>query len=318
MLTKTLLFLVTCILLTLLFAHVPEFISTRLIDTLWPLGHVVSFAFWAWLLLSFNAYIKESSSKRQLIIILLATLLIGGGIALVQPFFSRSAQLGDIYYNLFGALAGYLFFGNFNKSNKRLLISRGLYTLLFLYLLFPALQTAKDEYEMRMDFPTIAKFDSAAELTRWKADSRLTLTNSNELPQTKITDINLMKATFTEKEASRVVLRFFVGDWQGYNQIKFSFFNPNDNALKVRLIITDKIYDKETSENHTSNHNDRFGQWLIIEPGWGDYNIALVDIKNAPTTREMDLSKMAGIDLYMYDLFEPITLYIHKIKLLAD
>ena len=318
MLTKILLLVVTCILLTLLFIQVPEFISVRLIDTLWPLGHVVSFAFWAWLLLSFNTYIRESNSQRQLLIVILATFLIGGVIELIQPFFSRSAQLSDIFYNLFGALGGYLLFGGFKKDNKRLLALRGLFILSFLYLLFPAMQTAKDEYRMLMDFPTIAKFDNSAELTRWKADSRLTLSNSNQLPQTNVTDTNLMKASFKGKDASRVVLRYFSGDWQAYNQIKFSFFNPNDSTLKIRLIMTDINYDKETSEDHTSDSKYRFEQWVMLEPGWVDFNIALDDIKNASSTNMLDLSNMAGIDLYMYDLAQPITLYVHQIKLLAD
>jgi len=57
----------------------------------------------------FNAYIKNSVSKQQLIILSLITLIIGGGIELIQSFFSRSAQLGDLYYNLLGSFGAYLF-----------------------------------------------------------------------------------------------------------------------------------------------------------------------------------------------------------------
>ncbi|MFT6925926.1 MAG: putative membrane protein YwzB [Psychromonas sp.] len=293
-------------------------ISERLVEALWPIGHIVSFAFWAWLLLSFNAYIKSRGSKQQLFLLLLLTLIIGGGIELLQPFFSRSAQLGDLYSDLFGAFFAYLFFGNFNKNNNNFLIaSRFLYIILLLYLMFPAMQTVKDEFETRIDFPIIAKFDSSSELTRWKADLPLSIVNSSELPVTRKSDTNLMKITFAAEKDSRAVLRFFAGNWQGYKQIKFSFFNPNQELLKVRLIITDQNYDKSTSENHTSNQNDRFGKWLLIDPGWNEYFVDLTDIENAPTERDMDLSNIAGVDFYMYKLKEPIILYVDNIELIS-
>jgi VanZ family protein len=313
---KILTLLITVILMILFFSRVPVVISERLTDTLWPIGHIVSFAFWAWWLLSCHAYIKSESSKRQLLFLLLITIIIGGGIELLQPFFSRSAQLSDLYYNLFGAFSAYLFFGNFNKK-KILIVSRLLYIILLLYLMFPAIQMVKDEFETRIDFPIIAQFDNPSELTRWKADLPLSIVNSGELPATRKSDTNLMKITFATEKDSRAVLRFFAGNWQGYKQIKFSFFNPNQKSLKVRLIITDKNYDKSISENQTSNQNDRFGKWLLIDSGWNEHNVALAEIKNAPTEREIDLSNIAGVDFYMYYLKEPIILYINKIELIS-
>jgi hypothetical protein len=312
MLKKILALFVTFILIILLFSRVPGFISGRLMETLWPLGHIICFSFWGWLLISFSSDINNSTSQRQLLVLLLTTLIIGGGIELLQPFFSRTAQLSDIYYNLFGTFSAYLFFGNFNKNNKFLITSRFLYIALLLYLTFPVMQVVKDEYDLRMDFPTIVKFDSQSELTRWKADLPLAIVNSSALSEPRVTDANLMKITFAAKKDSRAVLRFFSGDWQGYKQIKFSFFNPNQTSLKARLIITDKIYNKSKS-----NHNDRFGKWLLIDSGWNEYNVALAEIKNAPTEREIDLSNIAGVDFYMYHLKEPIILYINKIELIS-
>ncbi|MFT6984904.1 MAG: VanZ family protein [Psychromonas sp.] len=312
MFKKTLDLLITFILIILLFARVPVFISERLIDTLWPIGHIICFSFWGWLLISFSSYINKSTSKRQLVILLLITLIIGGGIELLQPFFSRTGQLGDLYHDLFGAFFAYLFFGNFNKNNMFLIASRFLYITLFFYLTFPAMQVIKDEYELHMDFPTIAKFDNPSELTRWKADLPLLMVNSNELSETRVADRTLMKVTFAAEMDSRAVLRFFAGDWQGYKQIKFSFFNPNQDPLKVRLIITDKIYNKSKPDP-----NDRFGKWLMIDSGWNEHKVALAEIKNSPKEREIDLGNIAGVDFYMYHLKEPIILYINKIELIS-
>ncbi|WP_354622637.1 hypothetical protein [Psychromonas sp. MME2] len=109
MFKKIIIILLACVLIILLFGHIPDLIAPRLIWALWPIGHVVCFSLLAWLLISFNTKIKSSNSQRQLLILLLATLIVGCAIELIQPLFSRSRQLTDIYYNLFGALAIYLF-----------------------------------------------------------------------------------------------------------------------------------------------------------------------------------------------------------------
>ena len=88
---------------------------------------------------------------------------------------------------------------------------------------------------------------------------------------------------------------FFAKNWQGYEQIKFSFFNQNQEALKVR-----------------------FGKWLMIDSGWNDYNLLLIDIKNSLAERKMALRKMAGVDFYMYQLNKPINLYIKRIELISN
>lgn len=311
MLKKILALLVTVMLIFLLFSRVPVFISERLVDSLWPIGHIICFLFWGWLLISFSRDINNSTSKRQLLILLVLTIVIGGTIELLQPFFSRSGEFSDLYHDLLGTFAAYLLFGNFHKSNKLLIAARFLYVILLLYLIFPAMQAVKDEYDQRVDFPTIAKFERPFELTRWKADLPLSIVNSSELSEARGEYIKLMKVTFAAEKDSRAVLRFFAGDWQGYKNIKFSFFNPNQYPLKVRLIITDKIYNQSKPD-----HNDRFGKWLMIDSGWNEYNVSLAEIKNAPTGREIDLSNIAGVDFYMYQLKEPIIMYINKIELI--
>ena len=310
-LKKTLALLVSCTLLILLFARVPLVVSPRLIYTLWPIGHIVSFAFWSWLLISCNGYIQALNSKRQLLVLLLISLILGATIELLQTFFSRSAQFSDIAYNLLGTFLAFLFFGNIDKKLYWLFTVRVSALLLFSFLMFPALQTIKDEYELRMDFPIIAKFDSSSELTRWKANFPLTLHSGSELNDRALANLSLMKVTFAGEKYSRAVLRFFAGDWQGYQQIKISVLNPNQQVLKIKLIITDQAYDK----SHP-NYEDRFDKWLMVESGWNEFYIDLAEIKDAPNKREMDISKIAGVDFYMYQLKEPVDIYLNKIELL--
>ncbi|ABM02316.1 hypothetical protein Ping_0458 [Psychromonas ingrahamii 37] len=231
----------TFILIILFFSRVPVVISDRLTDTLWPIGHIVSFACWAWWLLSCNVYIKSESSKRQLLFLLLITLTIGGGIELLQPFFSRRAQLSDLYYDLFGTFFAYLFFGNFNKNNKLLIVSRFLYITLLLYITSPAMLAVKDEYDLRMDFPIIAKFDSYSELTRWKADLPLSMVNTSELSETRVADTNLMKVTFAAKKDSAQYYVFLPAIGKGISRLSFHFLILTKLHLRLGLLSQTKF-----------------------------------------------------------------------------
>ena len=295
------------------FVRVPELFSERLVEALWPLGHFFSFFLLAWYLLTHNNYIKDDSRTRQFFILLSITVLVGGGIEILQPFFSRSAQLNDLFYDLFGTLSGYIFFANFQIERNKLITLRFLYFLLFVYFKLPILMLLKDEYQIYADFPIIIQFKTETELTRCKSDLPLSLVNDDELLKIKRRHSGLMKITFADHKASRAVLRFFASDWQGYQQLKLSFYNPNSFALKVRLIITDAMYNKTMSD-----HNDRYGQWLEVPPGWYEHSVSLQKIQNSLLNRKMDLSSLAGIDFYMYDLEETTELYLDKIELLMS
>lgn len=308
---KLLALVVTCIFIALLFARVPLIVSPRLIYTLWPIGHIVSFAFWSWLLISEVTYIKSLESKRQLATLLLISLIAGAAIEFVQTFFSRTAQLDDIGYNLFGTLLAYLFWGSCNSKTVWLFTARVCAFLLFIYLMIPALQTIKDEYALRSDFPIIAKFDSSSELTRWKSDFPISLLSGSELENSAFSNSSFMKVTYSGEESSRVVLRFFAGDWKGYQQLKFSLFNPNLQTVKIKLLITDQVYDRSQPDSE-----DRFEKWLMVEPGLNEFVIDLAEIKDAPNEREMDLGRVVGVDFYMYEQSEPVNLYFNKIELL--
>jgi len=69
--------------------------------------------------------------------------------------------------------------------------------------------------------------------------------------------------------------------------------------------MTDKHYNKGKP-----NSQDRFDKDLQIQPGLSQITIPLTTIKNGVALRNMDLSQMAGVDFYMYDLTIPVHLYL--------
>ena len=301
--------IVSFLLLSLLFIDVPHLIPSRLILTLWPIGHIVVFAFIATLQLQASRKLKHATFVRQFIYLSAGSLFIGISVELIQPFFSRTTQIEDLLFNYIGTLSTLIYRGNYPLKRNFMNTIQVTYSLLLCYLLLPTLLTAYDEYRLRNDFPTIANFYNQTAITRWKADSPLALVETNKLT----TENNLLQATFIAQKASRVVLRYFNEDWKvaGYSQIQLRFFNPNETELPLTVIITDKHYDKSSA-----NGKYRFSTRLKLSKDWSTHRINLADIEQKPVARNIDLAQIAGIDFYMYKLKATTHVFVDEIKLL--
>ncbi|WP_022941736.1 VanZ family protein [Psychromonas hadalis] len=309
MLKKIALTAISCLLITLLFIDVPDVIPLRLMLTLWSIGHIVVFSFLGGLLLIFYPKLKHASLFYQFTFLTISSLIAGISIELIQPFFSRTAQLEDIFFNYIGTLAILIYRGNFSHFKKWKLTLQALCTALLFYLMHPTFLTAYDEYRLIRDFPILTNYYNETTLTRWKTDGTLTLLKQNKKNK------NMMQATFISQPASRVVLRYFNGNWQpdaqGYQQLVLRFFNPHEKTLPLRIIITDKHYDKSHSGSKY-----RFAITVQLSRGWSTHHIKLTDIEQKPQARNIDLTQIAGIDFYMYKLKTAVTLYIDEIKLI--
>ncbi|MEL0657851.1 VanZ family protein [Psychromonas arctica] len=315
----------------LLFLDIQTIISERLIDALWPIGHVTVFAFWGSLFLLYQPTIKAASLKKQFLLMTVFCFIFGISIELIQPFFGRSRELADVFLNYVGLLLSIILFSrHFIHWCYKLI-----YYCLFSYLLSPSVLCIYDEIKAKVEYPVLASFEHDVALTRWKADQPLSLVIpeqldkqlNRQLSQSSPSINKMMKVTFVPREYSGVALRYFEGDWQGYKTLVIRFYNPNTatpaeiktdenvertqlDTLPVTLLVTDEHYNKSKP-----NYKDRYEKKLHIEPGFSEISIPLNTIKDGVQLREMDLSKMAGVDFYMYELNGPINLYIDQLYL---
>ncbi|WP_435235923.1 VanZ family protein [Psychromonas sp. PT13] len=300
MLKKIIFSIIGLICFSLLFIDIGNLISERIIDALWPIGHVTVFAFWSFLLLRYQPTIKTASLNKQFILLTLFCFSLGITIELIQPFFGRSREVGDVFMNYVGVLLS-IFIVNRHRIHWGFKFA---YISLFGYLLLPSALTLFDEAKLRYEFPVLASFQQDIALTRWKSDQPLSLAS----PLSEGHD--MMKITFVPRQYSGVALRYFQGDWVSYKQLTIRFYNPNSAALPVTLIMTDKHYNKGKP-----NSQDRFDKDLQVKPGLSQIKIPLTTIKNGVALRDMDLSQMAGVDFYMYDLTGPVYLYLESVYL---
>jgi len=311
----------------LLFIDIQTIISDRLIDALWPIGHVTVFAFWGSLFLLYQPTIKAAPLKKQFLLMTAFCFIFGISIELIQPFFGRSRELADVFLNYVGLLLSIILFSrHFIHWCYKLF-----YFCLLGYLLSPSALCIYDEIKAKVEYPVLASFEHDVALTRWKADQPLSLAIpepldkalNKQLSQSSPSINKMMKVTFVPSEYSGVALRYFEGDWHAYKELVIRFYNPNTaseadtnpmttepNTLPVTLLITDKHYDKSKP-----NYKDRYEKKLNIEPGFSKITIPLKAIKAGVQLREMDLSKMAGVDFYMYELDGSVNLYIDQLYL---
>ena len=62
-------------------------------------------------------------------------------------------------------------------------------------------------------------------------------------------------------------------------------------------------------------YTDRFNRSITMQLGWNDLFISMVDIKNAPVGREMDLGNIYGFGLFASSLKEERVVYIDEVRL---
>ena len=300
MLKKITFSIIGLICFSLLFIDIGTLISERIIDALWPIGHVTVFAFWSFLLLRYQPTIKTANLSKQFILLTLFCFSLGIAIELIQPFFGRSREVGDVFMNYIGVLLSTLVI-NRNRIHWGFQLA---YVSVLGYLLMPSALSIYDEIKLRYEFPVLASFQQNIALTRWKSDQPLSL--AKPLPDGH----QMMKITFVKRKYSGVALRYFQDDWQEYKSITMRFYNPNSYALPVTLIMTDQHYNKSKP-----NSQDRFDKDLEIAPGFSDITLPLKEVQAGVKLRKMDLSQMAGVDFYMYKLTNPIHLYLEELYL---
>lgn len=302
MLKNIVLSLLALIAFFILFVDINGLFPERLTVALWPLGHLGIFALWSALLLHFHPTLKSASLTKQLMILTVLCFSFGLFIELVQPYFSRTMEVSDLFLNYLGVLISFVLF---HRRTLHWLLLMACFALVSVSISSSALMVY-DEIKAQVDFPVLASFQQEIELTRWKADQPLSIGT----PEGLIASTSMMKITFVPRSYSGVALRYFPKQWQDYQQLIVRFYNPNSDVMPVTLIITDQHYNKANP-----NYKDRYEQHLRITPGFSEQQIPLSTIRDQVILRKMDLRQMAGVDFYMYKLDQPIHLYLDSIYL---
>lgn len=303
---KTLFFLVSALLLFLLFRGGQGSAASRSMTHAWNLGHVAGFAFWVYGL-STLAWFRRAGFARQLFIAAIFSLVVGGALEVLQGFTHRDPDLWDVGRDLGGALLTLTWVAS--RPGKCSVAARvGLGTLGLLLLVICGLPLAGallDETMARRQFPLLAAFASPLELTRWKGNADFALDAGQAAAGRRSLKVSLVPRPY-----SGVALRYFPANWLGFSTLQFSVFNPSGQPLQ----LTCRIHDQQ-HEERSQDFSDRFNRSLIIAPGWNDIAIPLHEVATAPKDRTMDLSRLRLVGIFAARLTEPREIYLASVRL---
>jgi len=262
-----------------------------------------------YLLLTFipNKPIPNSVRAKYVLTICCSAFLLGILIELIQPLFGRNRSLLDASYDLAGCTAAGLFY--WHKKTKHDRTTPILLLIAWMQVLSCLIIPASNLWvvlQRNLAAPMLVSFDAP-----WERNIRSindSTTFSIEQPPTGWKHPSLVgKFTFGFATYPGISFPDIYSDWSNYSTLSFAVYSEQNQAETLHL----RIHDTQ----HNQKHSDRYNQVITITPGLNLIEVDLNKIKHSPKSRELDLSSIVTIGLFMTRLKVPVTLYLDDIQL---
>ncbi len=291
--------------LVLLFVGGPGPHSTRTFYSGWGLGHLFSFALWGYLFLRWR---KVLSAWRLMVEFLLLALLVGGATELLQAEFGREASWLDLGNDILGALLSAVFAPALKEqlSAKSLFFVRVLVLLPVVWVVIPFAKVAVDDLVARQQFPLLSGFETPLEVGRWGGACQRRV-DSAQVYSGK----SALRVDLDTRRYAGIALKYFPADWSGYRWLRLHVFNPRQEPFQFYF----RIHDQQHKDSG-NRYSDRFNTSFEVASGWTQLDIDLEQVAAAPKGRRLDLSRVAGMNLFVDKLDQPFSFYLDEILLL--
>ena len=290
----------------LLFLGGPDYYSSRSFKSLWDIGHIIYFVLFA-SLLSRWSLVSRMSVAWQWAIILVTTLLLGVSIEFIQYGTARTPDTGDVLRDLTGSFLVLVFgaLGSKIQPARRRLSLQFSVLVLLLIQLWPATKSLIDEAIARHQFPLLSGYETPFEIDRWAGTARLSVETIASISEDK-----LLKLSLTMDQYSGTTLHYFDGNWTSARTLKIGLYNPDADPLQ----ITCRIHDLQHADGD-EEHEDRFNRSFLLMQGWNHIEISLDEVEQSPAGRNMDMSHIRGLGLFVVSLPAPRILYLDNVRL---
>ncbi|MFA7554796.1 MAG: hypothetical protein WCY88_11145 [Spongiibacteraceae bacterium] len=274
---------------------------------LWDVGHIIFFAFGAYLLINIVPCVKQQRFYRQLFFALFLSFIAGALIELLQYGGLREVDIFDVLRGVVGAALAIAWCSPKARSINRysLLAIKSLLVFMLLLQCYSVFIPALDEHKARKAFPLLAEFDSVGELGRWIGDTEKTLSTEQAFKGGSALKVQLQVRPF-----SGATLKYMPRDWRGYSHFVASIYSPEKEPLPLTIRIDD-LQHKQSEQLY----NDRFNRRFLLVQGWNTLTIDLQDVAAAPVARDMDLSAVATVGFFTSKLRRPTIIFIDNIYL---
>ncbi len=290
----------------LLFLGGPDYHSSRSFRHFWDIGHIVYFALFANLLARWR-FVTRKSVTGQWAVILVVTLLAGATIEFLQQGTARTPDTGDICRDLIGSLL-VLVFGSFSRALTPTIWRHCLQAAalaLVLAQLWPLTRSLIDEAIAVRQFPLLSGFETPFEIYRWEGNAALSVVSVPAVSQER-----LLQLALTADRYSGIALKYFDGNWTAFRTLKISIYNPDINPLQITCRIHDLWH-----EDGNEEYEDRYNRSFPLVQGWNLIEIDLAEVKQSPADRNMDMSRIRGLGIFVVSQTESKVLYLDTVRL---
>lgn len=219
----------------------------------------------------------------------IATIAAGGIIELAQLQIGRDGDLRDIWTNALGAVAGLAVIEI--HRNRRDLRAWAWLAVALIATAWPIAQAGLGYRERNRQAPALLEITSYFDwFFIWTSGINA---ESGELAATwrRPGDPRSLRLCIAKNPERVLVLDEPIADWRRYGRIVLDLTNPEPESLRLTLRIHDR--------GHDNRRNDRFNRRISIPPAARvQVAISLAEVQAAPASRQMDLSRIAGVMIF--------------------
>ena len=166
-----------------------------------------------------------------------------------------------------------------------------------------------DEARARAQFPVLASFETARELSRFHFGEGKNPSIA-QIPDDEGQSVSAVRLHLPPGKYPGFVFRYFPGDWRGMRALRLLIVNPEPTPIEMTVRIDDADYD------YRLDLEDRYNRSFPLSPGANRIEIPLSDVEVAPRGRRFDLGRVQSLLVYAVDLAQPRDMIIGPIVLL--
>jgi len=228
----------------------------------------------------------------RLILLAGALAIIGIICELLQGLVGRSPGVGDVLANGCGLLAA--LFWCLSRSTKRRVVQTRLTLIAAGLLLLPSWSPFAELYDCFLQqraFPILASFERPREIHTWLA-RQATIERTTEWSSHGAASMKVHGRSGAVYPGAN--FQWPIMDWRGFETLEFDLLNPSEKPLRLEINVWDVAH---ASSGYAPA--DRFHTSIVLIPGEPTaVQIQLAEVRDAPHTRHMDLSRICSLNLF--------------------
>lgn len=269
-------------------APMPRNIYSYAVRSTMDMGHF--FAFGLLVIFCLAVLRTHTSDKLAYLIAIVFTSSLVLLIELIQPWFGRTAALGDVLTSYLGIITCISIYHVWRNPFKKRWLKWGhiiVVACIVIAIASPAITAWYSIFWRIQQGPMLGNFEKNVELQFWRPNqvgknaARITL--SDDVAYTGYHSLKIMAGN---TRWSGVTYYAENENWQPYRTLSFHIYNPGE-----KLTVSMRIDDNGDTEHYTG----RFNKSFVVQQGWQKISIPIEEIAHGPKKRIMNMRAITQV-----------------------